>query len=196
LRSLPSLAVLGGAIACIGAPLPSAHAEDLYRPGSWTALASDRVALAAGDSLTVLIYETSSATNAAQNGAKRDSDITGQISAGSSFNERAQLGIGSNFDSAGQTGRSGRMVAQLSVVVEEVLANGDLRVAGAQSLKINGETTLIKLRGRVRPADISPGNAILSTRIADAEIDYDGKGFVSRSAKPGLIARIFNLLGL
>ena len=35
-----------------------------------------------------------------------------------------------------------------------------------------------------------------SRRIADARIDYDGKGFVSRSGKPGIIPRIFNFLGL
>ena len=51
-------------------------------------------------------------------------------------------------------------------------------------------------RGRIRPQDISPENAISSFRIADAQINYDGKGFVSRSAKPGLINRILSFLGL
>jgi flagellar L-ring protein precursor FlgH len=37
---------------------------------------------------------------------------------------------------------------------------------------------------------------VLSSRLADAAIDYDGSGFVTRSAKPGIVARIFNLLGL
>jgi flagellar L-ring protein precursor FlgH len=48
----------------------------------------------------------------------------------------------------------------------------------------------------VRSADIRADNTILSNRIADAQIDYDGRGFVSRSAKPGLINRIFSFLGL
>ena len=95
----------------------------------------------------------------------------------------------------GCTGRSGGMVAQISVTVESVLPNGDLKVAGEQQLNINGDKTNIRIRGRVRQADIS-NNAVLSNRLADAMIDYDGTGFVTNSAKPGLVARIFNWLGL
>jgi flagellar L-ring protein precursor FlgH len=63
-------------------------------------------------------------------------------------------------------------------------------------MNVNGEETTIRVRGRVRPADISRGNQVLSTRIADAQIDYDGRGFVSRNARPGLVHRLFSLLGL
>ena len=181
--------------ALLAAPI-SARADSLYRAGDWPALAGDRVAAVTGDTLTVIVYENASAQNAAQNDSRRRSDIDGQVVAGSAFGERGQLGLGGAFESGGQTGRSGRMVAQLSVTVEEVLPNGDLRIAGRQSLKINGEDTVIRLRGRVRRVDISPANAIISSRIADAEIDYDGKGFVSSSARPGILARIFNFLGL
>ena len=52
------------------------------------------------------------------------------------------------------------------------------------------------MRGRIRPADITSDNSVLSSRIADAQINYDGKGFVSRSAKPGVINRVFSFLGL
>jgi flagellar L-ring protein precursor FlgH len=37
---------------------------------------------------------------------------------------------------------------------------------------------------------------VTSSRIADAEIDYGGSGFVTRSTKPGLVTRVFNFLGL
>jgi flagellar L-ring protein precursor FlgH len=88
------------------------------------------------------------------------------------------------------------MVAQISAAVEEVLANGDLRVVGSQVLNLSGEKTVIRVRGRVRAADVSATNAVLSNRLADAEIDYDGKGYVSRSGKPGVLTRVFNWLGL
>ena len=77
-----------------------------------------------------------------------------------------------------------------------VLPNGDLEIAGAQRLNINRERTVIRVRGRVRPTDISADNMVLSSRIADASIDYDGAGFVTRSGRPGLVTRIFNFLGL
>jgi flagellar L-ring protein precursor FlgH len=88
------------------------------------------------------------------------------------------------------------MVAQISVRVDQVYPNGDLGISGAQALNISGERTNIRIRGRVRPTDISGNNTVPSARIAEAVIDYDGTGFVSRSARPGLVQRIFRFLGL
>ena len=114
----------------------------------------------------------------------------GSISAGS-FSKSANGTLNGGSDSSGSTDRSGQMVAQISATVESVLANGDLQIVGQQELHINGERTNIRVHGRVRAADISSTNTILSSRLADATIDYDGHGFVSRSAKPGIVTRIF-----
>ena len=88
------------------------------------------------------------------------------------------------------------MVAQISVRVDQVYPNGDLGVSGASALNISGERTNIRIRGRVRPTDISGSNTILSARLADAQIAYEGSGFVSRSARPGILQRIFGFLGI
>jgi flagellar L-ring protein precursor FlgH len=171
------------------------HAENLYSPGSFSALASDRRAQAVGDSLTIVIHENATATNTAQNSSAKNMSVSGQVATRANT-QSAQLGLTGSFDGSGQTGRTGKMVAQLSVVVDRVLPNGDLHVSGAQSLNINGERTNIKLAGRVRPADISNTNSVLSTNLAEAVIDYDGKGFVANGSKPGVVARVFGWLGL
>jgi len=176
-----------------------ARAEDLYRHDNWAALASDRRASAVGDILTVVVLENATAANTAQTGTSRDTRLGGNISAGhagSGINEGASLGLTGSFGGNGQTSRSGRMVAQISVRVDSVYPNGDLAISGAQALNISGERTNIRIRGRVRPADIASDNSVLSARIADAQIDYEGSGFVSRSARPGLFQRIFSFLGL
>ena len=172
-----------------------AVAEDLYRHDNWAAMAADRHVDKVGDVINVFIIENATATDTAQKGSSKGNHLTGQIQFGNRFNQSAGLGIDGRFDGTGQTARSGRMVAQISVTVEQVLPNGDLRIAGQQRLNINGEKTFIKLRGRVRREDIHD-NSIASSRIADAEIDYDGQGFVSKSTRPGIITRIFNFLGL
>ena len=51
-------------------------------------------------------------------------------------------------------------------------------------------------RVTVIAVDIDAENRVPSNRIADAQINYQGKGFVSRSAKPGLLQRLFSLFGL
>lgn len=175
--------------------------SDLFARDNWSSLASDRTARSVGDILTVVVYENSTASGTADNNSRKSSAFQGQISAGnpqsvSGLNEAASLGLGATSDNAGTTSRAGTMVAQISVVVDNVLPNGDLHVSGAQVLNINGERTNIRVKGNVRSADISASNIILSSSLADATIDYDGSGFVSKSAEPGILARALNWLGI
>jgi flagellar L-ring protein precursor FlgH len=182
-------------LACVLAEI-SAQAADLYPHDGWAALTTDRKAHHVGDALTILVYESATASDTASNGSQRDSNFGGQLSAGTSFNKSADLSLNSGTNTTGSTGRSGGMVAEISAVVDNVLPNGDLHVLGAQTININGEHTNIHVQGRVRLADIGADNTVLSNRLADASIDYDGSGFVSRSAAPGLLTRVFNWLGI
>jgi flagellar L-ring protein precursor FlgH len=172
------------------------EAADLYAHDNWPALATDRTAHKLGDILTIVVYENSTATNTANSDSKRSTSLGGEVSAGTSFDKSANLSLAGGSGNTGSTGRSGQMVAQISVAVDEVLPGGDLHVSGAQLLDINGEKTNIRIKGRVRSSDISSANVVLSSRLADAQIDYDGSGFVSSSAQPGVVTRVFNWLGI
>jgi flagellar L-ring protein precursor FlgH len=184
------------ALAIALAPVSGALATDLYKPGNWSSLAADRHAEAVGDTLTVVIYESSSASNTAQTGSRKTHRVSGDAGSGTSAGGGAHLNLSGEYDGSGQTGRSGKMLAQISVTVDGVLPNGDLHVAGEQILNINGDRTVLRLKGRARRSDISGDNAIISTRLADVMIDYDGSGFVARGGKAGPAARIFSWLGL
>lgn len=185
--------LLGFGVAALASGAPAAS---LYAPGAWSSLATDQRASQLGDVLTILIYQDASATNSADSGTRKSRELSGRAQADGVGSQGAGLALGSSFGGSGRTARSGRMVAQITTTVDNVLPNGDLHVAGVQQLNINGEKTRIAVRGRVRRADIIDGNAVLSTRLADAEIDYDGSGFVSRNARPGLFTRLFDWLGL
>lgn len=178
------------------APVTAAAADDLYRGSNWSSLAADRKASTVGDLVTVVILTNNSASNSVAKGSKRDTAMNGNVTFANTFNKSAGVSFGGTFDGQGSTTRSDRIAAQLSATVDQVLPNGDLMISGWQVLKVNGETTNVKISGRVRPTDIDGSNQVLSSRIADARIDYDGKGFASRSAKPGIITRIFRFLGL
>ncbi len=176
-----------------------AQADDLYRGSSWASMSGDRKASEPGDILTVVIFQAAEATNSAQNSSRKKTDVGGSLNTtlgSGSVNENLSLEFGGGYTGRGEVRRSERLVSQISMTVREVLPNGDLVVQGEQWVRINGETSLIGVRGRVRPADINADNAVLSSRIADARISYDGRGFVTRSAKPGIINRIFSFLGL
>jgi len=182
------------AIAALSLATP-AWAEDLYDAQAFAAIAGDQQARAIGDVLTIVVYQSAEARNAAQNASRTRRDFEGAISGGA-IDESGSLSLNGGYTGQGEVRRSESFVTQISVTVQNVLDNGDLLVAGEQSMHINGETTLVRVQGRVRPADIMHGNQVLSPRLADARISYDGRGFVSRNARPNIVHRIFSLLGL
>lgn len=173
----------------------------MFNEQTYRSLVAEDKAQHVGDLLTVVVQESSSATSTADLRAKRNFSVSAQLQL-TGIPHRggdphaATAGTGSESDGAGSTQRSGRLLAQLSVRVMEVLPNSDLAVSGQQSLKINGEEQLITLSGLVRARDIAEGNTVLSSRLANARIQFDGEGFVTDQSKPGLLARLFNFLGL
>lgn len=184
------IAVCAGLLNC--AP---AKADDLYLGSRTQSLATDRRASQAGDIVTIVVIQAAESSSVMQNGTRRSTSLAGHIAAGS-IDESGKIGIGSNFDGRGEVRRTERFVTQMSASIAGLLPNGDYAIAGTQTLFINGETTVVEVRGRIRSNDIDADNRVPSNRIADAQIRYNGKGFVSRSAKPGLVHRIFSFLGL
>lgn len=182
------------AIAAFAAASP-AGADQLYDGRSFAGMASDNKAGTVGDILTVLIYESASATNRVGTRSGKSTDLGAGID-GAGVNESVSLGFDSSYRGLGETERSDRFVASMAARVVAILPNGDLLIEGTQNMLVNGEKRDILIRGQVRPVDISPSNTVPSSRLADAQINYDGKGFVTRSAKPGILNRIFSFLGL
>jgi flagellar L-ring protein precursor FlgH len=75
------------------------------------------------------------------------------------------------------------------------LPNGYLVLEGTKDVQVNSEHQFIKVRGIIRPIDLSPGNVITSTQLAQLEINIDGKGVVNDAIRrPMFLYRI--LLGL
>lgn len=185
---------LGIAMTFVALP-GAALADNLYRGSNWPAMSTDRKASRVGDVLTVVVYENAESSNTTKSDSKRNTQLGGSLSAGR-VNENGNLNFGGGYAGGGGVQRSDRVVAQISVTVRHVLPNGDMEVSGQQNMRLNGEATLIGIEGRVRPEDILSDNRVLSSRLADAKVIYDGKGFVAKSAKPGLINRVFRFLGL
>ncbi|OJA78358.1 flagellar biosynthesis protein FlgH [Burkholderia ubonensis] len=174
----------------------SARSADLYQDLAYRPLTSDRRASRPGDIVTVLVYESSTASNTADTSTKTNVGVQGSITTQYAGQNAAQIGLGDNYGGKGQIQRTGRLLAQLSAHVVDVTAAGDLLVTGSQEIDVNGEKTQIRVEGRARPVDIAANNTILSTRLADAKIDYVGEGFITDRSRPGLIPRFLAWLGL
>jgi len=200
-RRLAACAVTGLLCTLPGPAAALDEAQTLFDEQTYRSLVAEHKALRVGDVLTVVVQENSSASATADLRGQRgfsvsaDLQLTGIPRRGNGPHA-ATAATSSDSDGSGRTQRSGRLLAQLSVRVVDLTPSGDLLVSGQQSLKINGEEQLITLSGLVRPRDVSESNTVVSSRIAEARIQFDGEGFVTDQSKPGWIARLFNFLGL
>ena len=75
----------------------------------------------------------------------------------------------------------------LSVTVVRVFENGNMEVAGQKELMLNNEMN-VRVRGIVRPEDVSATNIVSSNRLADAQIRYTGSGQLADSSKQGWLS--------
>lgn len=187
-----------GALLCAallaGSAAPS-HAQSLYKEESFKPLTADHRARAVGDAITILIQEVATASSTANTNAGRGAGLSGRVET-PAINKGFGVQTGNQFDAKGQTQRTGRLLAQMTVTVIDVAANGDLTVSGEQLLEINSEAQRIRVDGRVRPTDIGEGNTVPSYKVADARIAYVGSGDLSDKQRPGWWQRLFTWFGL
>jgi flagellar L-ring protein precursor FlgH len=188
---------LGAALWIVAAGTAQANeGESLFDPATYQPLAADRKAFKVGDLLTVVIQENASATSAVDSNAARSTGLAVQVDPLKGASRNLAASINTDANGGGRTQRSGRLLAQLTVSVTDVQPNGDLTIVGSQDLVINGEAQFISLQGKVRPKDITDGNLVSSTRVADAQIRFEGEGFISEKSRPGWVTRLLSFFGL
>lgn len=182
-------------LACCAVVTP-AGAVSLYEESSFRPLTADQRAYRPGDLLTVLVFETASATASANTATEKNGGLGFGLKSNFTADKSAKLTLIEDFDGTGRIQRSGRLAAQITVTVRSVEANGDLIVAGEQLIQVNQERQEIVLSGRVRPVDIAENNTVVSSRLADARISYVGDGVLSEKQRPGIFSRVLTWLGL
>lgn len=86
---------------------------------------------------------------------------------------------------------SNEIKGAITVTVVEVLANGNLLVAGEKQVRINQDTEFIRLGGVVNPLLLSANNTISSTQLADVQLESTNSQQFDKSQLAGLMARFF-----
>ncbi|HEY4014525.1 MAG TPA: flagellar basal body L-ring protein FlgH [Polyangiaceae bacterium] len=100
----------------------------------------------------------------------------------------------SAFAGSGTTERQGQLTGSIAVRVAKEMPNGDLYIEGTKVVLINNEEYHLYLSGLVRPADIAQDDSIASTRIADAQIEFTGRGDLADQQRKGWFARLLDTL--
>lgn len=157
----------------------------------------DRRARFVGDTLTVLIEEKTSASKKSSSSADKSSSTNLSIPTVTGVPVTALQGAGietsseSGFTGKGDTASNNLFTGNLTVTVVDVLQNGNLLVSGEKQLTINHGTEHIRFSGVVNPLHIDTANAVSSTKVADARIEYVGTGYIDEAQNMGWLARFF-----
>ena len=172
----------------------------IYAQGTEISLWNNVTARNIGDTLTVVLSESTEAEKSATTTAKKSSsaELTGPTVAGRpvTMNGTPVLQMGmdnqSQFAGNGAATQSNKLDGYITVTVAKRFSNGNLLVRGQKLVTINAGREYVRLQGIVRPSDISPDNSVVSWKVADAYIAYGGQGTVANASKPGWLYRFFN----
>ena len=181
-------------------PVESAPSGSLFM-SSRTAWFGESRASRVGDTVTILLQESTQSTRSASVSTSRETTndflSAGQVdilSAGSNFVNVPGMFDGSTSEStgSGHSGPSASLSGSITATVGEVLANGNMVVQGEKILALTEGSERVRGRGVSRPRDISQMNTVLSYRLANAQIRYEGRGDLARAARPGWGTRFFH----
>jgi flagellar L-ring protein precursor FlgH len=98
----------------------------------------------------------------------------------------------SQLDGKGETKRENNVKTAMAARVIRVLPGGLLEVEGARETRVNEETEYMVLTGIIRSKDVAADNSVMSTQVADLNINYYGKGVLSDKQKPGWFTRLMD----
>ncbi|WIW71015.1 flagellar basal body L-ring protein FlgH [Anaerosinus gibii] len=172
------------------------NAESLWvDDSSGLNLFADRKARLVGDSLTIIIKESSNASRSgSSNNSKSGSNTLAAGTGIFDFLAAASASGEDKFQSSGKITNTNTVTGKITVQVTEVKPNGNLVVSGTQSIKQNTDLHTITITGIVRPDDIAADNTVLSSYVANAEMKFDGKGPINAKQRQGILTQIFNIL--
>lgn len=182
-------------IMTVAAVVPLAGAKSLWSEQGFGNIAADRKARNVGDIVTIVINEsTTQSTNKSTSNSKSGSTTLNAGIGIFDFLRAAGASGSDSFKADGSATASNRVNAQVTVTVTEVLPNDNLVVEGVQSIWQGKNEHKITLRGIIRRDDISANNTILSTKVADTTMKFDGKGPLNAKQRQGILTQIFNFL--
>ena len=185
--------------------------------GGYRPLFEDRKARHVGDTITVVLNERTVANRSSNASASKEAtaEITSDLSAlsglqgavkglpgsglarsaigkvqqaGEAFNVTAEGAV--DFAGKGAASAQNAFSGTITGTVIEVLANGNLMVAGEKQLAVSAEEEIIRFKGVVNPSDLV-NNSITSSKVADLRLEYRGRGAGDDAQKPGWLTGLF-----
>jgi flagellar L-ring protein precursor FlgH len=176
----------------------------LWHPGRPASmLFTDARALRVNDLVVIKVEEVADAKRSADTDLSRESSSSAQVTAFLGLLTKLKgldpnLNVGgtskSDFKGEGRTARTEYLTATVPAMVRKVLSNGNLFVEGHRVILVNNEEQHFYISGVVRPIDIDQENSVKSSMVADAEIEFVGRGVLTDNQHQGFFSRYLGWL--
>jgi flagellar L-ring protein precursor FlgH len=186
-----------------GSPEAAHPAGSIWSPNAlFSNLGMDLKATRVNDLVTIVVNETTSAVATGDVKTARSSSAQAAVTAAGGVTRAtgplanlAKTNSATALQGQGSTSRGATLTATVSARVINILPNGYLVVEGVKRVQINSENQVITVRGVIRPFDLDLTNSVASNRVAQMEIQVNGKGVIGDSIhRPFILYRL--LLGL
>ena len=191
-----------------------AATQKQYRPAvgsiyseAQSGLLEDTRALRVGDLVVIRINEKADAQGNATTDLKKDTSRAVGMDSFLAMMPKLQrmnpnfdpakllaLAAKSDFAGSGNTARSGSLQGNIGVHVKREMPNGDLYVEGTKVVMINNEEYHLYISGLTRPADIEMDNSVLSSLLADAQVEFTGRGDINDQVERGWLTKILDVV--
>ena len=165
---------------------------------------SDNRARGLGDVVTVVISESATARRQATTETNRDSSLSNKINDIAALLKYLQPALSgaellggsssSDFKGGGTTARTEELQARVTGLVKHVYSNGNVFLEAQKFIKVNDEIHNLYVSGIARLADINGQNEVESSRLASAQIVFDGKGVLTDTNKQGIMSKALKYL--
>ncbi|HMT79381.1 MAG TPA: flagellar basal body L-ring protein FlgH [Azonexus sp.] len=176
--------------------MPSGNGA-IYQAANSRPLFEDRRARYVGDTITVKITESTTASTKSNNKLDKSNVATASVSGLTGLPGKGLLGLDLNAKSAnafsgkGEAANNNIFTGNMTVTVIDVMPNGNLLISGEKQLAIGSEQEFVRISGVVNPSFVDAFNVVESSKIADARIEYKSSGQVSDGQVMGWLARFF-----
>lgn len=196
----------------VSMPMPPPSLNERQSNSLWQtgarAFFRDQRASRVGDILTVVVSVNDQALMANETQRQRTSTDTANLT--NLFGYESHLhnwlpkavdpaslvnaGSATDTDGKGQITRTDQVDTTLAATITQVLPNGNLVITGKQQMVVNFDMRELSISGVVRPQDISSENTVNWNQIAEARIEYSGKGQVMDIQQPRYGDQLFDIL--
>lgn len=173
---------------------PAAATGAIYNTGDYRAMFEDRKPRRVGDIITINIVENTSATKSVGSSASKDGAISTAVTSlfGKPLPSAAvDVSGSSSFSDTADANASNVFRGSITTTVLEILPNGYFLVSGEKQVSLDKATEFVRFSGVVNPDNVTIGNTVSSTVVADARIEYRTASKIDAAELANIAGRFF-----